>query len=656
MSISDIDVPQILPSQPHIDRPHGAVGFEKPHTQQAEVGSQHFLSTYPTMPAIDPTTQSNYREFTVHQGAIHMDIDFDARVVHGKVTFTLEGANATQVVLDTSYITIHEVTVNGTKAEYTLHPRKEPLGSKLEITLPQPIEGKFDVTITYDTTEQTTALQFLDKEVTDGKVAPYLFSQCEAIHARSMVPCFDTPSVKCPYKLSATSPYKVLMSGRPLSQEGNTYYFDQPVPIPLYLITVASGDITGLPIGPRSTVYSEPVKVKDAQWEFEADMENFLQIAEKLVFAYEWGTYDALVLPASFPYGGMENPNMTFLTPTLICKDRLCVGVVAHELAHSWLGNLVTLALWSHFWLNEGWTVYLERRIIEAIAVAEAKQKGLPNPEEYGAQMRLFSAIIGWTSLEGVIANMGADNRYTKLYLDLTPDDDPDDAFSQVPYEKGLSLLVHLEQKLGGKTVFDPFIPHYFKTFRYKLLDTDEFLDCLYKFFADKKDILDLIDWKTWLHTTGLPPKPAFDTTLADQCYQLVDKWSKANGDYTQFTQDDLLLFSSNQVVVWLDTMLQHKWDQATLAAIDKAYPTLGTSSNYEIVFRYYKLQVAGGVPEYCQKMAEWLGTVGRMKFVRPLYQVLAKVDRDLAVKYFKKWQDSYHPICRSLVVKDLGL
>lgn len=624
---------------------------------------------------VDVTTLSNYQAFDLKQGSLHIDVDFPAKVIHGHVTYelTVVEAATSELVLDTSYLKINSVSVNGSDdATFKLRDRVEPLGSALVIDLGHSVlPGEtVKVVVEYDSTTDGTALQFLDKEVTDGKKAPYLFSQCQAIHARAMVPCFDTPSVKTPYKLTATSPHQVLMSGRPEKVEKNddgtsTYFFDQPVPIPLYLLTIASGDIVGAPIGPRSTIYSEPAGIKAAQWEFEADMENFLQIAERLVFAYEWGNYDALVLPSSFPYGGMENPNCTFLTPTLICKDRSSVLVVAHELAHSWSGNLVTLKDWSNFWLNEGWTVYLERRIQEGIAIAEAKREGRPDPEAYGALMRSFHAIIGWNALENLIEALGPDaDRYLKLVLDLTSNDDPDDSFSSVPYEKGLSLLVHIEQTLGKKA-FDGFIPHYFKKYRYRSVDTKDFLDTLYEYFGDRKADLDGIDWDLWLHQPGLPPKPKFDTTLADECYALAKKWHAAteDGDYSKFSKDDIAQFDPNQLVVFLDTMMAYntdKWSWSkhsdALKAFEEAYPEYSTTHNAEILFRHYMLQVSAHRSKFMERMGEWLGTVGRMKYVRPAYVLLNKVDHKVAVEYFKKWLHTYHPICRTLVKKDLGL
>ena len=279
-------------------------------------------------------------------------------------------------------------------------------------------------------------------------------SQCEAIHARSLFPCQDTPDVKSTYDFLIRSPLPVLASGMPKGtsdfipgKDGRTgtllYRFHQPIPIPSYLVALASGDLASASIGPRSVVWTGPDELTKTKWEFEADTEKFIEAAEKIVFPYAWTTYNVLVLPPSFPFGGMENPQYTFATPTLISGDRANVDVIAHELAHSWSGNLVSNASFEHFWLNEGWTTYLERRIQAAI---------------HGEPHRHFSAIIGWKALQDSIKQFGEDHEFTKLIVDLKGKD-PDDAFSSIPYEKGFVFLYSLEKKLGMEK-WDQFIPH----------------------------------------------------------------------------------------------------------------------------------------------------------------------------------------------------
>ncbi|KAK6462114.1 leukotriene A-4 hydrolase 2 [Scheffersomyces coipomensis] len=627
-------------------------------------------------PEIDPSTLSNYKNFTIDQTDLHFDVNFDDKKCVGTVKYHLKALNqVSKVELDTSYLIIHSIKVNDVSSkDFTLHDRAGPLGSKLSINIPSAsAHNNIIITIEFETTEECTALQFLDKEATDGKKEPYLFCQCQAIHARSLFPCFDTPAIKSTYKLSAKSPLFTLLSGRPVNQIDDVYYYDQPVPIPSYLISIASGDIVNAKIGPRSDVYSEPIKIKDCQWEFEKDMENFIQIAESLIFEYEWLRFDSLILPSSFPYGGMEIPNLCQLTPTLICKDRSQVSVLAHELAHSWSGNLVTNCSWEHFWLNEGWTVYIERRILEGIAIAEARESKeiTMDPFEYGEAMRQFNAIIGWSDLENNLKAMGDKvDIYSTLIQDLKQGDDPDDTFSSVPYEKGFNLLFHIEQKLGGKKVFDKFIPHYFKKFRYTSLDSYQFIDCLYDFFNDKHDILNSIDWDTWLYKPGMPPvDPKFDTSIADQCYDLADKWfskitTSSHNLSQEFSQEDIKNFNANQSVVFLETLISFnkrsdfKWKDyhQGLKIMQQIYQEYDETLNAEVLFRWYVLQATAEREEFLPRLGEWLGTVGRMKFVRPGYVLLNSVNHELAIKYFKQNEASYHPICKAMVKKDLGL
>lgn len=612
-------------------------------------------------PEIDPSTLSNYSHFSISHTALFFDVDFDKKVVSGTVTYKLAATSATEsILLDVSYLDILHVKVNDqTISDFHISDRKGTLGAALTIPAAAIIAAApNDLTLQVDfaTTSDCLALQFLEKSATDGKKCPYLFSQCQAIHARSLFPAFDTPAVKSPYSFRIRLPHPALLSGRPVaSKEEGIYCFEQPIPIPSYLVSIASGDITKAPIGPRSHVYCEPVNIDRCKYEFEDDMERFMQVAEKLVFPYEWDQYDALVLPASFPYGGMENPNITFATPTLISGDRENVDVMAHELAHSWSGNLVTNCSWEHFWLNEGWTVYLERRIQGAI---------------HGEATRHFSAIIGWSDLENTIKAMGASaEKFSTLVQYQKDGTDPDDSFSTVPYEKGSTLLYVLEQTVGGKDAFDPFVKHYFNTFKYKSLDTYQFVDTLYDFFSDKHEALNLLDWETWLYKPGMPPvRPDFDTSLVDQCYLLADRWLKALQEKTPleglFSAADIELFSANQLVVFLETLSSLNKQEGflwsdnvkALEYMTEVYKAYSASANCEVVYRWFALQVRGHNAAFYDRLGQWLGTVGRMKFVRPGFRVLNEVARDLAVKYFQEFESTYHPICRTMVKKDLGL
>lgn len=602
----------------------------------------------------DQCTLSNYQNFEVKHTTLHYKILFDEKKLLGKVDYKLRLLNTDKLILDTSYLQIKSVKVNGKESSYTELERIEPYGSPLVI----PVIGELaDVSIEFATTSKGTAVQFIQ-----GDTGPYVFSQCQAIHARSLFPCFDTPGVKSPYTFSVESPSKSLMSGRPndeLSRD-SIYYFDQPIPIPSYLVSITSGNLHDADIGPRSKVYCELPNLEACKWEFEKDMENFIQIAEKLIFDYEWKRFDSLVLPTSFPYGGMEIPNITHLTPTLICHDRSQVKVMAHELAHSWSGNLVTNSSWEHFWLNEGWTVYIERRILENIAAAE-------RGPEYGEQIRQFQSILGWNTLVESVDSMDA--KYTSLVWDLSGVS-PDDAFSRVPYEKGFNFVYYLETVVGGKANFDPFIKHYFTTWRYKALDSEQFKSTFVEFYKDKNIDTDVIDWDEWLHGQGLPPViPKFDTTLADIVYSLADRWiDSVKKTGTRFEQQEIDKFDFNQQLLFLETLI-NKLEKVTIEEsttlmenLRNSYTNFEKSETGEIVLLWHTLLIKFGHLNSIQnpvvtRFANWIGTVGRMKFVRPGYKLLDQtVDHQYAIDTFNGFSDRYHPICRTMVRKDLQL
>ncbi|SCU88509.1 LADA_0E10572g1_1 [Lachancea dasiensis] len=616
-------------------------------------------------PETDYSTLSNYQSFKVEHSKLDWKVSFDIKTISGEVQYDLRSLKQeSQICLDTSFLEVHEVLINGIATAFQLDTRKEPLGSRLVVASSQPLPESFKLTCKFSTTERCTALQWLGEHQTSGK--PYVFSQLEAIHARSLFPCFDTPSVKSTYTASITSPLPTVFSGiAQSSTEVGTYHFKQDIPIPTYLIGIASGDLKSADVGPRSKVYSEPFRLDASQWEFNGDVEKFIETAENLIFAYEWGTYDILINPSSYPYGGMESPNMTFATPTLIAHDKSNVDVIAHELAHSWSGNLVTNCSWDHFWLNEGWTVYLERRIMGAI---------------HGEATRHFSALNGWNDLENTIKAMKDPNRFSTLVQNLKDGTDPDDAFSTVPYEKGSTFLMYLENLLGGKEEFDPFIKHYFRKFARQSLDTWQFLDTVFEFFSDKRELLDTVDWEKWLFTPGMPPRLSLITTLADDVYKLAEKWmvnARTLHNETDFAKvflpDDVAKFSSNQMILLLDSLVQgtpatsqqgktgslidwSKYPVAAHALLSFYHSKTVQSQNAEVVFRVFRFQISAKIPESYPKLSEWLGTVGRMKFVRPGYRLLNSVDRSLALATFEKYKNIYHPICKSLVKQDLEL
>ncbi|KAF1730406.1 Leukotriene A-4 hydrolase [Beauveria bassiana] len=608
----------------------------------------------------DPTTLSNYGLWRTRHTAVDFYIDFERKRLRGSVTLRLESQTdaapgSAEVVLDTRFVHVSGARVDGADAAWELKPHQEPLGAPLHVTLPDTADtaaavskGRtIELTLDVETTERCTALQWLTPAQTSNKKHPYMFSQCQAINCRSIFPCQDTPDVKSTVAFRLTSALPTVASGVPVGDHAPTpgvekvYEFKQDVPIPSYLFAVASGDIRTARIGERSSVASGPDEVDGCQWELRRDMDKFLEVAEKLIFPYRWGEYNVLVLPPSFPYGGMENPIYTFATPTIISGDRQNVDVIAHELAHSWSGNLVSNASWEHFWLNEGWTVYLERRI----------GAGLHGEQEFD-----FSSIIGWKALEEAVNDFGHDHEYTKLIISHK-NVDPEDVYSTVAYEKGFHFLYYLD-RLVGRDNFDKFIPHYFTKWAGKSLDSFEFKATFLDYFnglGDEsiKQKIATIDWEDKLYSPGLPPKPDFDTTLAQQCYDLANQWKDSSFEPSR---KDIEGLTANQLQVFLGAVQEQKGLSAERAQKMGAVYDFISSENVEVLAAYYRIALAANDPTCVYGVAELLGRVGRMKFVRPLFRALNEADRDLALKTFAKNRDFYHPICRGMVEKDLKI
>ncbi|KAJ3612580.1 hypothetical protein NHX12_020851 [Muraenolepis orangiensis] len=601
----------------------------------------------------DPCSYAFAAACTTKHLNLSYSVDFERRVLTGRVALTLEVLQdrLSSLTLDTRDLKIFSVTANRQVAEFTMGPKHSFMGTPLDIALPFDLcrGQQVIVEVTYETAPTATALQWLTPEQTAGKNHPYLFSQCQANHCRSMIPCQDTPAVKHTYYAQVSVP-KELVAVMSAMRDGQgpdpqdssqlIYRFRQPVPMPSYLIAIVVGALESREIGPRSRVWSEKEFVDKAAFEF-SETETMLKTAENLVGPYVWGQYDILVLPPSFPYGGMENPCLTFATPTLLAGDRSLSNVIAHEISHSWTGNLVTNKTWEHFWLNEGHTVYLERMIGR---VMESEQ------------FRQFKAIGGWKDLQESVNTFGANNPLTNLVPSLR-DVDPDDAFSSVPYEKGFALLYHLEELMGGPEVFMGFVKSYIQMFAYSSITTEEWKSYLFTYFKDKVDILNKVDWNAWMHTPGMPPvKPKYDTTMADACIVLCCKWTKASeGDLGKFMAADLKPLSSHQVIEFLSLILQEPLPLSHVKRMQEVYD-FNSSTNSEILSRWLRLCVKSKWEEAVPKALQMATEQGRMKYTRPLFREVYNFEkyREEAVRMFKAHRGGMHPVMVGLLSKDL--
>mmetsp|Transcript_18885 Transcript_18885/g.57382 ORF Transcript_18885/g.57382 Transcript_18885/m.57382 type:complete len:653 (-) Transcript_18885:183-2141(-) len=589
--------------------------------------------------------------------ATHLDldwhVDFAARAIRGVATWTMV-ARGNRAVFDLRNVQVHQVAVDGNSCQWAVQEHHAELGQKLVVSL-SPAE-KTEVRITYTTSPDAMALQWLEPSMTDGKERPYVFTQCQAIHARSLVPCQDSPGIKFTYEARvavpnwATALMSALPNGDAVEDGTQVFYFRQPMPISSYLLALVVGDLAPRDLSPRVRVWSEPGVVGKAAFEF-AETEQFLQYAEELTgIDYPWGRYDIVCMPPSFPYGGMENPCLTFVTPTLLAGDRSLAGVVAHEISHSWTGNLVTNHTWEHFWLNEGWTVWFERKI-------KARQAG--NDLYYD-----FNAHVEYPGLRDTVELFVEQGRpeFTSM-VPLLGAADPDDAFSRIPYEKGSALLYVLERRVG-RDAFMAFAKDYMKEFAGKTIDTQKF----HEFFVSKFPAVGGdFDWEAWWGP-GMPPEdPKYDDSLVTDALELADFCltceddAEATAEVADRVEAKWTDWDAAQQQVFLEGLLQSKSGAALKASVTEQLQErlgLAEAQNSEIKSRWCYCCLRAGNTDIVDTAIAMATSVGRMKFVRPLYRELNKVDaaRDKAKEAFKKNKSNYHPICARLVAKDLGL
>uniref|UniRef100_A0A8C1MIB8 Leukotriene A-4 hydrolase n=1 Tax=Cyprinus carpio TaxID=7962 RepID=A0A8C1MIB8_CYPCA len=584
-------------------------------------------------PVSDPSSFSTVSKCATKHLNLIYHVDFDKRVLKGKVALTLEVLEDkfSSLTLDSKDLKIFKVSANGQAAQFEVGTKHKSKGSPLEITLPFELSRgqHVIVEIEYETSPSATALQWLTPTQTVGKKHPYLFSQCQATHCRSMIPCQDSPSVKHTYYAQVSVPKELvaLMSALhdgqvpdPSDSSRVIYRFRQPV-------SVTSSSLTESCF--LLTVYQT---------------ETMLKTAESLAGPYVWGQYDLLVMPPSFPYGGMENPCLTFVTPTVLAGDKSLAGVIAHEISHSWTGNLVTNRNWEHFWLNEGHTVYIERMIARCME---------------SEHLRQFKGIGGWKELQESVNQFGANNVLTNLVPNLH-EVDTDEAFSSVPYEKGFALLYHLEELLGGPEVFMGFVKSYIQLFAYGTVTTEEWKNYLFTYFKDKVDILNKVDWNAWMHTPGMAPvKPKYDTTMADACTALCQRWVKAKEeDLASFTEEDVKKLKSPQLIEFMALLLQE--EPLPLSHVKKMQEVyqLNSVKNAEVRFRWLRICVRAHWEEAVPLALKMATEQGRMKFTRPLFKEVYNFSKysDKALNTFKENRGALHPVTAMLVAKDLKI
>ena len=508
------------------------------------------------------------------------------------------------------------------------------LGAPLRIELPP---AATRVRVAYRTSPDASALQWLGAEQTAGGEHPFLFTQSQAIHARSWIPLQDSPGVRVTYGARLRTPpgLRAVMSAAndPDAPADGDYRLDMRQPVPSYLIALAVGDLAFAPLGPRAGVYAEPSVVDAAAEEF-ADTEAMIEAAERLYGPYRWDRYDLLVLPPSFPFGGMENPRLTFATPTILAGDRSLVSLVAHELAHSWSGNLVTNATWRDFWLNEGVTTYIERRIVE---------------EVYGTRRAEMEAVLGRDVLRADLDRL--EDADEVLHVDLAGRD-PDEGMTQVPYEKGALLLRRLEGR-AGRARFDEFLRGYFEHFAFRSITTADFVAYVREHLPDAgPDAGAPVSLEAWIEQPGLPadaPQPASDA------FREVERQAAAWREGRRAGEIETGAWTTQE---WLHFLSATSADLSAtrMAALDEAFGLTG-SGNAEIAHQWLLAAIRAGYRRADDRLERYLTGIGRRKLIVPLYEALAATPagRERALAIYRRARPGYHPISADAVDSILG-
>lgn len=566
---------------------------------------------------------------------LNISVSFDDKTIQGTATYDLERNNGNNVKLDIRGLEIVKVTgmPGNEKLPFEIIEGNER-GNGLSITLN---DDTRKISVEYITDSSAAAVMWMEPEQTLGKKAPFMFTQGQAILTRSWIPIQDSPAIRMTYEATVKVPeglLAVMSAENPTEKNDNWIYnFKLDLPVPPYLIALAVGDLEFESLGSRTGVYAEPAMLKKAAYEFE-DVEEMVNVAEELYGPYRWGQYDLLVLPPSFPFGGMENPMLTFATPTIIAGDQSLTALVAHELAHSWSGNLVTNATWDDFWLNEGFTVYFESRIMEAV---------------YGADYADMLKVLGAQDLRNTIAELGPESPDTHLKLSLDGRD-PDNGMTDVAYEKGAAFLRSLEAEVGRER-FDKFLRTYFDENAFKTMTTDRFIAYLDSNLLNELE--QRPDIEAWIFGPGIPANnPVIESALFANVDSISASYLSGALKPANFPSKE---WSTHE---WLHFLRGLPADVGTakMAELDKTFKFTDTG-NSEIAAAWFLLAIKNDYQQAFPAMAKFLDSVGRRKFLKPLYEELAKTDahKKWALDVYASARKNYHTVSTQTVDEILG-
>jgi len=600
------------------------------------------IEPLPATPVTDPHSYARPAEARVTDVALDVRADFTRKVFEGSATLTLQVApGARDVVLDTRGLEIQSVAdAKGAALTFSFGPDDPILGRALTIALPA---DRKTIVVGYRTSPDADALQWLSPAQTAGGAHPYLFSQGQAILTRTWIPTQDSPAIRQTYRARVVvpTPLRAVMSaealtpdGRPV-EGGRAFEFTLDQPVPPYLIAIAIGDIAFKPVGPRSGVYAEPSVVERAAAEF-ADLEKMIEAAEALGGPYRWGRYDVLVLPPSFPFGGMENPRVTFATPTILAGDRSLTSLIAHELAHSWSGNLVTNATWRDFWLNEGFTTYFENRIMEQL---------------YGVPRARMLEVLGRRELSTELATLKDKPGDQILHIDLTGRN-PDDGVTSIAYDKGAAFVRMLEATVGRQR-FDPWLRAYFDRHAFTSLTTAQFLEDLRANLINGDAALEQrLQLDEWLEKPGLPAnatRPSSDafTRVEQQVKRFTGGAAAASLETNAWTTQEWQHFLGS---------LPSTLSETQLADLDRIL-AFSKSGNSEVLFAWLRIAIRHRYQPALPALERFLTSQGRRKFLKPLYEDLMATDwgKWEAKRIYTVARPTYHSVSTTTIDAIVG-
>ncbi len=585
----------------------------------------------------DPASYTDLAQGKIKHIDFRIGVNFSTRILDIEARYQLREPVQGSLYLDTFKIQMQEAHANGRALKWEFDANDEVLGERLHL---KGFEGDSTFTLTFQTSTEARALQWLNTSQTAGGNYPFLFSQCQAIHARSVFPCQDTPSVRFTYSAEVEVPQGLVaaMAAEQTGvqeESGQTFFtFKMPQPIPSYLFALAVGNLAFRELGPRTGVYAEPETIEAAAWEF-AENEIKMNEAEKLLGPYLWGRYDLLILPPSFPYGGMENPRLTFLTPTAILGTRAYTFLITHELAHAWTGNLVTNATWQDFWLNEGWTTYAEIRITEVLE---------------GKEVTDLHAVYDEKRLKEVMERLGMDSPYTCLKL---PDEKDADQFTTIiPYYKGYYFLRECEHAVGRER-FDAFVHKYMARFQFQSLTTEAFLEFLK---AELPDVFEKVNVQRWIYEPGLPEERHKPKS------RLHDEVKKVLEDYQHGIKP-----TREQIQNW------HRYQTLSfLQGLPREIPVedcryfeeileLEKRNDVAFFYHFYLIAIASGYQAVLPRIEQFMEKIGRMLYVLPVVRAMIQTEwsRGYVRPLFERVRHRHHQITIHAIeglLKEAGL